>query len=179
MASLAVTTYGSALFDLSVELDQMEAIKHDFQQVVDTCYQERDFVKILQSPRIKKEEKKELFRQLFAGQIETTLLHFLLLLIDKNRIGQLRAIFEGFIRCYNEANQIEVATVWSATALSTQDQAKLIAMLEQKTKKKIELVCKVDPRLIAGIRLKVKDEVMDNTILNRLNNMKKQVISPK
>ena len=54
--------------------------------------------------------------------------------------------------------------------------AKIAKMLEKRTNKKIELRCKVNEDLIAGIRIKINDDILDNSAAAHLSRMKEQVM---
>ncbi len=49
-------------------------------------------------------------------------------------------------------------------------------MLESRLKRKIELTVRVEPDLIAGLRVRARDLVLDNTVRSRLNTMREQLV---
>mgnify|MGYP002514669586 CR=1 FL=1 len=51
-------------------------------------------------------------------------------------------------------------------------------MLEKRTNKKIELRCKVNEDLIAGIRIKINDDILDNSAAAHLSRMKEMLQQP-
>lgn len=175
MVNLIDATYGSALFELALETNTLEETHQAYTQVVQILANQPQFMQILNSPQLEKEVKKDSLQQVFGKEVPGMLLNFMKLLIDKNRFYYVSDIERAFDELYNEHHNIEVATVYSAKALSEQEVAKVMAMLEKKLNKKIKLVCKIDEKLIAGLRIKVKDQVLDNTVLTRLQNLKKQV----
>ncbi len=61
-------------------------------------------------------------------------------------------------------------------SLSAKDEAALTAMLESRLKRKIELTVRVEPDLIAGLRVRARDLVLDNTVRSRLNTMREQLV---
>lgn len=178
MASVVESTYGTALFELSQELNLCEEITQDFQAMIDVLHTQPDFVKLMNSPQLDKQVKKQLFDEVFQGNVETVLLNFVKLLIDKNRVYYVFDIQRAFMALYYEHRDIEVVQLTSAHALDEAANQRIVAMLETKLNKKVKLVCSIDESLIAGIRIKVKDQVIDNTVLTRLTNMKKQVVNP-
>lgn len=175
MASVINQTYGSALFDLATESNSLEEVNQAYAFVVATLQAQPEYLTILNSPQLGKDHKKSSLESVFGSEIPKILLHFLKLLIDKNRFYYVFDIQGAFVEFYNELHNIEIATLYSAKPLSSEEEAKVVKMLEEKTKKKIKLVCKIDETLIAGLRIKVKDQVLDNTVLTRLQNLKKQV----
>ena len=65
----------------------------------------------------------------------------------------------------------------SATALNDEQIAKLKVALMNKLNQKVELVLRVDEDLMAGIRIKINDQIIDNTAKNKLERLKKVVAS--
>ena len=81
------------------------------------------------------------------------------------------------MKCYNVENHIQVVYVNSATALNDEQIAKLKVALMNKLNQKVELVLRVDEDLMAGIRIKINDQIIDNTAKNKLERLKKVVAS--
>ncbi len=75
-----------------------------------------------------------------------------------------------------KANDIETVLVETPAPLSAKDEAALVSMLESRLKRKIELTVRVEPELIAGLRVRARDLVLDNTVRSRLNAMREQLV---
>lgn len=174
MASLAATRYSQALFELGVDEKKLDIFKSNLVDIDRVIVENKDLAKVLKHPKVDKGERKRLLDEIFKG-IDPLVMNFLKLLVDRNRFQSIHDIKRYFIRLYNEYNGIEVAYIYSATRLSNEDLDAIVKMLETKRKKKIEYETRIDASLIAGIRIKVADEVLDNTIENQLNRMKDKV----
>lgn len=169
--------YSDALFELASDEKNWDSYKQDLIKISDTLKANPEMMTVLAHPKVTKDDKKAILASVFEGAVTLHILYFLKLLIDKNRFGGIFDIVKAFIAQYNEAFGIVVAHVSTAHALDEQERADLIKMLETKTKKKIELVIRVDESLLAGIRIKIKDEVLDNTAKTRLYRMRNTVNS--
>ena len=112
-------------------------------------------------------------RQIFS--YDAMVMNFVQLLVDRNHISSVSAIKDVFVTTANDYLNIEVAEVISATELKGEDLKEIKALLEKKTGKEIEIVNKVEPENIAGIRVKVKDIVYDNTVASKLEKMKQEI----
>ena len=104
------------------------------------------------------------------------MIHFIKLLIDKGRIYYLRDILEEFVRLANERLGIENAVVWSARPLKEAYLKRLLEALEKKSGKKINLENRIDPELIAGIKVTVGSTVTDVTMKNRIESLKEELL---
>ena len=63
----------------------------------------------------------------------------------------------------------------SAASLSEEEVARLKATLEKKLNKKVDFVLSVDSDLIAGIRMKINDQIIDNSARGKLERLKGSV----
>lgn len=174
MASLAATRYSQALFELGVDEKKLDSFKSNLVDIDQVIVENKDFAKVLKHPKVDKDERKRLLDEIFKG-IDPLVMNFLKLLVDRNRFQSIHDINRYFTRLYNEYNGIEIAYIYSATQLCNEDLDAIVKMLETKRKKKIEYKTRIDASLIAGIRIKVADEVLDHTIENQLNRMKDKV----
>lgn len=172
MAGIVAASYSDALFALAEEEHKLDTYKEQLCFVNGQVQEHKEFLYVLTHPKIHKDEKKHTLEIVFGSSIEHTLLNFLKLLIDKGRFMSLRDITKEFVKRYNEVNGIVVAYVRSATELSDDETKRLKAMLEKKLSKTVDMRKSVDSSLLAGLRIKINDMVLDNTALSRMENLK-------
>lgn len=176
MAGIVAKSYCDALFALAQEADKTDIYKTQLCFVNDSVKADAKYNAVMRHPKISKDEKKEVLQQVYGEGIEHTLLNFLKLLVDKGRFANLDDITKEFVKSYNLLNNIQVIYVKSASVLSSEEEAKLKESLSKKLSKKVELVVSVDTDLIAGIRIKINDQIIDNSAKSRLERLKKQVV---
>lgn len=172
MAGIIAVSYSDALFAVASEEQKLDVYKEQLCFVDDQVQENKEFFHILTHPKLHKDEKKQTLEAVFGSSIEHTLLNFLKLLIDKGRFMNLHEITKEFVKHYNEVNDIVVAHVKSAKELSEDEAKRLKTMLEKKLNKKIDMRLFVDVNLLAGLRIKINDMVLDNTALSRMENLK-------
>ena len=63
------------------------------------------------------------------------------------------------------------ADVISATELNEKQQAEISGALEKRLARKVKLNCSVDPTLIAGVKIKAGDTVIDGSVKSKLNRL--------
>ena len=83
---------GHVAADSGLALDEHH-VGAGVRQVMDA---NRDLVTFLESPQVREQEKKELLQSVFGDMVEPVLLKFFYLLLDKNRIENIRDIGEVF-----------------------------------------------------------------------------------
>ena len=167
--------YANALYELGKESNKIDVFMVQLKELSQVWNEEKDFILALNHPKIKTAEKKEWLTSLFKDKIDKMLFQFLLVLAEHGVASNVPEVYEAFILCYREDKQIEEVMVESATTLSESQIKALKEMLEKKLNKKIELAIKVDSSLIAGLRVRAQDIVLDNTLVAKLDRMKEKL----
>lgn len=175
MASLVAVNYSEALFELAKEENKLEQFKKDLSAMDDVLCSSEELKQVLKHPKVEKNDKKNILEQIFKD-VDPYVINFAKLLIDKNRFAHFHEIRKCYDHSYNEYNNIEVAYVQSAKELDEKQIKAIKDMLEKKTNKAIEIKTKVNEDLLAGIRIKIKDEILDNSAAARLEKMKENVV---
>ena len=94
------------------------------------------------------------------------------LLIDKNRIWYLREILEAYVALADEHLGILRGQVVSARKLSDQDMERIRAALEKQYGRNVFLSNRIDPSVIAGIKVIIDGKVTDVTMKARIDAMR-------
>lgn len=165
--------YGGSLYDLAAEEQLTEAIKNDMQEIKQIFRDNPEYIKLLSEPSIKKDERTDLIEKAFGEGAQRYLVNFLKILCERNILGEVEGCFDEFTRRYNADHNIAVATVTSAIELSDQQKAALKDKLKATSGKDIELVTKVDPTVVAGIKVELEGKQLDGTVSGRLDGISK------
>lgn len=168
--------YAEGLFLLAKQEDKVEAYMEQVQLLLQTMHDNPDLKYIFQSIKISKEEKRNFVEKIYKQSVEHNVLNFVKLIIDKGRSQYLTEIYESYISEAEEALGIEHATVISARALSQEDLNTIGNTLVSKTNKRIILENKVDPSVIAGIKVTMGNTVTDITMKTKIENMRNQLL---
>ena len=116
--------------------------------------------------------KKAALTKLFEGQVSPSLLNLLKLLADRQRIGYLDAVLERVLDLYREQNDIALATVTSAAALSDEQKQSLTEKVKAVAgTDKVEIDTQIDPSLIGGFVLKVGSRVIDASLSGQVRRL--------
>ena len=89
-------------------------------------------------------------------------------LIENDRIAALPEIHESFEELKNEREGIVDAVITSAYPLDRGQLAEIIAVLEDRFKRKVRPQVETDANLIGGVRMQVGDEVIDGSVRGKL-----------
>ncbi len=130
---------------------------------------------LLASPKIKKHDKIGFLTSLTNNKNEL-LESFLSVLIDNKKIYYMDSIFDLYQEMVLNNNNITIATIDTAFALTDQQKKSLQNYLEKKHNKKIQIDEKIDKSLLAGIKISVDNKVADHSVRYRLNLMREQIL---
>lgn len=177
MAGIIAKSYCDAIFSLAQESDKLDLYKEQLEFVCETVKSDAQYRAVMSHPKISKENKKEMLEAIYGKELDHTLLNFLKLLIDKGRFRSIIDITKEYVKSYNIYRDIQVVYVKSAAPLKDEEVAQLKARLEAKLAKKVDFVLSVDADLIAGIRIKINDQIIDNSASGRLKRLKNAVLN--
>ena len=164
--------YARALLDVCIEQQIVDGVSESFDGMMSALVGSPGLRVFLQSPQVRTQEKKELLRKVLAGQVEPLLLDLIDLLIDKDRLIHIGDIHEEFQTLVETHRGMQRATVVTAVPLPDDLEAQLVAKLEARIERKVILDKKVDPAMIAGVRLTVGDYILDGTVRAGLDELR-------
>ena len=131
-----------------------------------------EFRKILEDP-LKKFPEKEKFLEKSFNHVTKESLGIIKYIVRKRRLSLIGNIKEYFLKLYYEENNKLPITAIFAKELSETQREQLIQKLEKKYGKKIVLNLKVDKEIIGGGILKIGNEVINGSIKNQIDEIKK------
>lgn len=177
MAKLAKMTYGKALLDLAVEENLVDALYEEAVAVENIVKEEKDFLLLMTHPKIPLEDKISTLDQVFGGKISKEMLGFLKLLLEKERFNELQGVLSFFIDEVKDIKGIGVAHVTTAVPLSTVQQKEIEDKLLATTKyQSMEMHFEVEPKIIGGMIVRIKDRVVDGSVETKISDLKKQLM---
>ena len=167
--------YGGSMYELAAE-EQLAGIILEQMQMIRELFRENpDYVKLLTNPAIPKEERNQLLEDAFGARAERYLVNFLKLLCERNLLMEYAGCCEEFTRRYNADHNIAEAVVTSAVALDEEQQKALEKKLEKISGKKISMIIKVDPSVVAGLRVELEGKQLDGTVQGRLASVSRKL----
>jgi F-type H+-transporting ATPase subunit delta len=135
---------------------------------------ERNLQVFLFSPYFSSTEKKDGVRRIVTDADER-LLNFLELLAERHRMPALFRIRRAFDSMWAEENKLLPVIVTSAVELDEELVTSIGERIEEQTGRRVELSSKVDPDVLGGLQVRVGNMVLDATVRNRLEQLRKQV----
>ena len=166
--------YARALFEAAKEGDALDRVHEELDEFADALETDRNLQVFLYSPYFSSEEKKDGVRRIVTDADEH-FVNFLELLAERHRMPALFRIRRIFDSLWAEENKLLPVTVTSATELDEGLVQEIGARIEEQTGRRVELSSNVDPDVLGGLMVRVGNMVLDATIRNRLEQLRKQV----
>lgn len=173
--SLAGRKYAQALMEVATEQNIVEEIYHQFRSVMRSLRDHKDIWEILMLPSVQSGEKKIILEKIYKGHINGYLFNLLMVVVTKNRLEDLKLIFESYRGMYHDLNQLVEANVVSAVDLTDEEMTRLKEKLEQRTKKTVLLSTEVDPSIMGGMIVYIGDQVIDGSVQRKLSLLKHEL----
>ena len=177
MAKLISKTYGDALFELAVEKDKVDVLLEEVVQLREVLSENDEFGRLMNHPKIIKEEKIQVAKSVFEGRVSEELLGFLTIIITKDRYKDIDEILDYFIAEVKRYKGIGVATVTTAVPLKEEQCKKIEQKLLDTTEyTKMEMHYQLDESLIGGMVVRIGDRVVDSSIKTKLSELQKELL---
>ena len=176
MAKLVSKTYGDALFEVAAETGRIDSFFEEAEGIRTVLKENPEIFKLMNHPKIVKEEKIQIIENVFKGQVSDELAGLMCMIVDKGHFAELDAVLEYFINEVKESKRIGTAYVTSALELSDAQKAQLTDKLIQTTKYvEFEMHYDVDAALIGGMVIRIKDRVVDSSIQTKLYDLSREL----
>lgn len=163
------SVYGEALYGLALEEGLSEELLSQL-TVLRRCFaQEPDFIRLLNSPNLSKQERIQILDDSFRGKVHAFVLNFLKILTEKGYMKHFDHCCDAYEAHYNQDNGILPVTAITAIALSAEQTDKLTGKLSRITGKQVKLHNRIDPACLGGVRLDYDGKRLDDTVSHRLD----------
>jgi len=166
--------YAEALFDAAREKGKLDEIHDQLGEVADAIASNRDLQVFLFSPYFSSAEKRDGIARVISGG-DPELVNFLELLAEKHRMPAIFRIRGRFDEMWaKEKRRLEVRLT-SAVELPSDVVKEVGSQIERQTGQTIELESDVDENILGGIVLQVGNMVLDASVRNKLERLRKEV----
>jgi F-type H+-transporting ATPase subunit delta len=166
--------YGRSLFEVAREHGKLGELREQLGQFVDALEAHHELEVFFFSPYFSSVEKQEALEKLLSGADEQ-FLNFLKLLIENHRTPANFRIRRQYERLWEKENQMLPVEITSAIELDEATTASVGESIGQSTGLKVTLTTRVEPDILGGIVVRVGNSILDASIRNRLEQLRKQV----
>jgi ATP synthase F1 delta subunit len=168
------SVYARSLFEVGKEQDTLDVVREQIGQFADALNDDRELQVFFFSPYFSTEEKKDGLGKVVDGA-DPAVLNFLELLVEKHRMPALFRIRRAYEVLWEHENKLLPVTITSAIELDDEIAQRIGDQIGEQTGQRVELTKTVDPEIIGGLVLRVGNSILDASIRNRLDNLRKNV----
>ncbi len=166
--------YARSLFEVAQEHGVIDEVHEQLGQFADALHDNRDVAVFFFSPYFSTQEKKEGLERAVSGA-EPIFMNFLQALIERHRMPAIFRIRTRYEEHWDEEHKLLPVEVTSAVELDKSTVRSIGDRIGEQTGREVELSSHVDPEILGGIVLRVGNFILDASIRNRLNQLRKQV----
>ena len=167
--------YAEAAYKIAVE-SNATSLWADNLMILSEVIKDAEVKAIIASPRV--DDKKSLsFLNSFLDKDDASFSNFLSIMINNKKIYFLDEVYKLFNDMLLNDQEITVAEVETAFALTESQKENLSKTLMKQHAQKVQIKEIINQDLLAGIKISVNNEVTDYSIRNKLNLMKEQIIN--
>ncbi|MBR6469476.1 MAG: ATP synthase F1 subunit delta [Lachnospiraceae bacterium] len=178
MAKLAAATYSEALFETGIEDGTLDTLFEEALTVRQILEDNPDFSRLMNHPKILREEKEQIIESVFKGRISDEFAGFLKLIVTNKRYPEVDSILDSFVLKVKEHKKIGIAYVTTPLELSdAQKEAVKKRLLDTTDYVSMEMNYMLDKSLIGGMVIRIGDRVVDSSIRTKLEGIEKELKS--
>jgi ATP synthase F1 delta subunit len=166
--------YADALFRAAKGAGKLDVLKEQLSAFTASLRENREMELFFFSPYFSSAEKRDGIARAITGA-EPELTNFLELLVEKHRMPVIFRMRRRFDEMWAEENRQLDVTLTSAVELDPEVVERVGAEIERQTDRKVQLHSRVDGDLLGGLVLQVGNMVLDASIRNRLERLRKEV----
>ena len=173
------TRYAKALFELACKNESELKIEENLRMLHAQINSKKELSLFFQNPVLTFEEKKALLRSLAEKKIARLAFDFILVLIEKGRFSLLESILIAYHELLNASQHFEEVLITTAKPIRSELKTAIEKVLEEKIGERIVSETKVDPKLIGGVSIQIRNRLFDGSVAAKLDLLKKQMLGLK
>ena len=166
--------YSRSLFEVAKEQDKLDKLREQLGEFADAVSDNRDLAVFFFSPYFSTPEKKDGLERMLDGADEA-FVNFLHLLVENHRMPAIFRIRRQYDDLWEEENQLLPVQITSAIELDEDTVTHIGDTIGEETGQRVDVSREVDPEILGGIVLRVGNSILDASIRNRLQRLRRQV----
>lgn len=168
--------YAKAAFAYASEQNAVDSWSNVL-QLLSAAVQDEAFSAYLNRPELTPAEQVALFAKVLGNEQTVAVSNFLTLLADNGRLALLPEIDTEFEQLKSQNNKTVDVVIESAFPLDSVQEQKLAHALEKRLNSAVKVTVEVNPALIAGVVIRAGDQVIDDSVLSKLDKMRTRLLA--
>lgn len=173
--------YAKALFELALK-HQCTKEWHDALAVLSQAVVEQDMQRLLNHPEVTGTMLVDILSTVLVRVMKSTeslklLIQALEMMAQHQRLSVIPEVYRQFDMLNAEHHKMCSGVVYSATALDDKQMNQLVAGLQKKLNKTVNLSQVIQPELLGGAKIQMGDMVIDGTLRGRIQRLAQSLSS--
>ncbi|WP_395155449.1 ATP synthase F1 subunit delta [Ilumatobacter sp.] len=175
MSDARIQGYARALFEIARAEGTLDEVEDELFRFARSYESSEELRNALTDDRVPAEKRQAIVEDLLGGKATGTTTQLVSMVVGSGRGRDLPAIVDQLVQRAAGSQDLSVAEVRTAVALSDDQQARLKAALENATGKSISLKTVVDASVLGGVVATIGDTVIDDTVRTRIDQLKSRL----
>jgi F-type H+-transporting ATPase subunit delta len=166
--------YADVLLEAATAAGTAEAVAAELDRFAAEVSGHDDVRKLVENPAVPIEDKEKVVSQLAERTGASDLVRrFLLVLLRNYRLTETADVASAFRTLLDRRENLVLAEVTAAAALTPEQSAKLEAELTKVAGRKVRMTVTIDPTLVAGVVAKIGSTVLDGSLRGEIDRVKR------
>jgi F-type H+-transporting ATPase subunit delta len=166
--------YARALFEVAREQGKLDELREQLVQFAQALEANRELAVFFFSPYFSTNEKQDGLERMLDGA-DPAFLNYLKLLIENHRMPVIFRVRARYERLWEEENRMLPVEITSAIELDRATIDGLGSAIGERAGRRVKLTTQVDPDIVGGIIVRVGNSILDASIRNRLEQLRRHV----
>ena len=162
--------YASALLSIAVDENKVIDYQKEVKELMKIIKDNPDFLMLLDSRFLSVNERKEKVSEILIN-FSTDVINFIKIIVEHNRVNYLEDILQAFNTLCNESRDIVEGLIYTAFPLKEETLLKIKQKISQIEHHDVDLIERIDPSSIGGVKVVINSHVYDGSIKNKLEKM--------
>ena len=162
--------YATALLSIAIDDNKVIDYQEEVKELAKIIKDNPDFLMLIDSRFLSINERKEKVAEILKG-FSRDIISFMQIIVEHNRVNYLEDILQAFNTLCNENRDILEGLIYTAFPLDEKTLIKIKNKISQIEHHDVDLITRIDPSLIGGVKVVINSHIYDGSIKNQLEQM--------
>jgi F-type H+-transporting ATPase subunit delta len=167
--------YAQAIFDLAVQAGKVDEWRRQVGRACEIASDER-LARAIDNPAVPFQYRRDAVVELLGDGVAPQVRNLALLLAQRGRFSMMAQVSDEYDDLVRRLRGIVGVTIVTPTPLDRAELAELQRRIEQRAGARVEVNTTIDPSLVGGLRVRIGDLEIDDSVHGRLRRLRERLI---
>ena len=162
--------YANALLSIAIDDNRVIEYQKEVKELSKIIKDNPDYLLLIDSRFLTVKERKEKVDEILKG-FSNDVVNFIKIIVEHNRVCYLEDILQAFNTLCNENRDILEGLIYTAFPLDEKTLIKIKNKISEVEHRDVDLITRIDPSLIGGVKVVINSHIYDGSIKNQLEKM--------